>query len=110
MPADIRLNLRHQRSRIVLDFTLRELLELLDTVPFAHVDSFSVIAENVPVEAPVGYSLDSSLTNFSHPDSVRRDSVRLGAFMATEELNALDTQYTSVGIVIPCTEPADMSF
>lgn len=110
MPADIRLNLRHQRSRIVLDFTLRELLELLDTVPFAHVDSFSVIAENVPVEAPVGYSLDSSLTNFAHPDSVRRDSVRLGAFMATEELNTLDTRYTSVGIVIPCAEPADMSF
>lgn len=108
--GDIQLKLRHQRCRIVLNFTLQGLFELIGTEPPAHVDSLAVYAENIPVEAKCGYSLESTMTDFSTSDSIRRDTVLMGTFLNVENSANENQAYTSACIAIPCNEAAEISF
>lgn len=108
--GDVRLNLRHQRCRIVLDFTLEEIFGLIGAESLPAVDSLYVYAENVPLDTPAGYSLDNAMTDFALPDTIHRDTVLMSTLVETGGLDAMKVRYTSMAIVMPTVLPAEISF
>lgn len=106
----ISLNMRHQRCRLVLDLKLSGTPWLLDGQPLFHADSILVYAENVPVAAPLGYSLDTAMVNYAVADRVVLDTMLIAVHTDVFVGEAQEMQLYATGIVLPCPSPVEPSF
>ncbi|MCM1516584.1 MAG: fimbrillin family protein [Paraprevotella sp.] len=106
----IRLNLRHQRCRIVLDLKFRGTPELLDGQPFFHADSVLVYAVNVPMSVPSGCTLDDGMENYAVADSILPDTLLMAAYTDVHVGEGQEMAVVATGIVLPCQLPVEPSF
>ena len=108
--ANIRLNFRHQRSRVVLNVTLDGESDFMDGREFVMIDSMFVYAENVPMHAPLGYRLSESMNDFAPADSLMSDTMLMACFTDIDLLNTQKKSFTAIGIVLPSDELSEISF
>lgn len=108
--ASIKLNFRHQRSRVVLNVTLDGGSEFMDGKDFLLIDTMYVYAENVPMCAPSGCKLDDTMNNFAPADILQNDTMLMACFTDIDLLNTQKKTFTSIGIVLPSNTPVELSF
>ena len=108
--ANIRLNFRHQRSRVVLNVTLDGESDFMDGRDFLLIDTMYVYAENVPMCAPSGCKLDDTMNNFAPADILQNDTMLMACFTDIDLLNTQKKTFTSIGIVLPSNAPVELSF
>lgn len=109
-PEAVSLNLRHQRCRIVLDLKFSGTPELLDGNSSFRVDSMQVYVGNVPMEAPLGYSLDETMENYAVADSVVTYSLLMAKYTDVVVWEGQELSMVATGIVLPCPYPVNLYF
>lgn len=105
----IGLKMRHQRCQLILNVTIQGTSALLDNHSIFYADSILVYAENVPVSAPRGYSLDSVFLNYCVADSIVYDTVLMSVYKDIAITENQEFTLPSTAIVLPSdslTEPA----
>lgn len=106
----ISLNLRHQRSRIILNLVFRNAEKNVEGLAWNRLDTVFVYAENVPLSAPLGCSLDSSMEDYATADSILLDTLLMAKYTNVYIESEQEKQFTSTGIVLPCSFPVRPSF
>ena len=106
----VALSLKHQRCRLTLEVTLYGKKELLGDEDLLYADSILVYAENVPVTAPLGYSLDSQSANYDIADGIECDTVLMAVYKDIAIDKNLEYVLTSTAIVLPSDEMFEPSF
>lgn len=106
----IMLNLRHQRTRLIMNLKFSGTPELLDGRPIYHADSVLVFAENVPMSAPLGYSLDTTMINYAVADSLVTDTMLMAVYTDVYVEEAQEKQFFATGIALPSATPVEPSF
>ncbi len=106
----VALSLKHQRCRLALEVTLHGKKELLGDEDLLYADSILVYAENVPVTAPLGYSLDSQSANYDIADGIECDTVLMAVYKDIAIDKNQEYVLTSTAIVLPSDEMFEPSF